>query len=198
MAEDLTTAGVAGALTLRTPRLLLREWRDDDLVPFGAMLGDPRVMEHLRPTDRDVMVGDIRAHFTRHGFGFWAAEQTDPASFIGFIGLAVVSFAAHFTPAVQVGWWLAPAYWGKGYATEGAAAALDAGFGPLGLPEIVSYTVPANAPSQRVMQRLGMTHAAADDFDHPNLPAGHRLQRHVLYRIKREAWRGLPPNARRP
>jgi ribosomal-protein-alanine N-acetyltransferase len=183
---------VADAVSLRTPRLLLREWRDDDLTAFAALLADPRVMEYLRPADSAAMARDIHSHFARHGFGFWAAELVGGSPFIGFIGLAVVGFEAPFAPAVQIGWWLSSAHWGRGYATEGAAAALDAAFGRLGLKEIVSYTVPANTRSQRVMQRLGMTHATDDDFDHPLLPAGHRLQPHVLYRIKRDEWRGLP------
>jgi len=180
---------VADRISLRTPRLLLREWRDDDLAPFAALLADPRVMEHLWPAPSDAMAERIRDHFSRCGFGFWAVQVSDSPSFIGFIGLETVTYEAHFTPAVQIGWRLFPEYWGKGYATEGAAAALDAGFGRLDLSEIVSYTVPANARSQRVMQRLGMTHTSADDFDHPRIPAGHKLQRHVLYRISRERWR---------
>jgi len=191
VAEGLTGRVVDG-VPLRTPRLLLREWRDDDLAAFATLTADPRVMEYLWPASSDAMAARIRDHFSRCGFGFWAVQAMDSPSFIGFIGLETVTYEAHFTPAVQIGWRLFPAYWGKGYATEGAAAALDAGFGRFGLREIVSYTVPANARSQRVMQRLGMTHTSADDFDHPRIPAGHELRRHVLYRISRDGWRGLP------
>jgi len=103
-------------------------------------------------------------------------------SFIGVVGLETVSYQAHFTPAVEVAWRLARAYWGKGYATEAAQAALDYGFEQLGLDEIVALTVPANWRSRRVMERLGMTRVPKDDFDHPKLPDG-PLKRHVLYRL---------------
>ncbi len=175
-------------VALRTPRLLLRDWRDDDLEPFARMADDPEVMRFLWPLDRarsDAMAQTIRAHHAEHGFGQWAVELPGDAPFIGFIGLNWVSHQTHFTPAVELGWRLASAHWGHGYATEGAAAALEAGFTRFGLTEIVAYTVPANVRSQRVMQRLGMTHDPADDFDHPRAPADHPLSRHVLYRKRR-------------
>ena len=105
------------------------------------------------------------------------------ADFVGFVGLAVPGFQAPFTPCVEIGWRLAVEHWGHGYATEAARAALDCGFQRLGLEEIVAFTVPANRRSRRVMERLGMTWSAADDFDHPRLPPGHPLRRHVLYRV---------------
>jgi ribosomal-protein-alanine N-acetyltransferase len=185
---------------IRTKRLLLREWRDDDLAPFWAMSADPEVMRHLWPVaDRaasDAAAAAIRGHFARHGFGFRAVELPGVAPFIGFVGLAVVGFDAPFTPAVEIGWRLAREHWGRGYATEAAAAALDEGFGRLGLAEIVAYTVPANRRSERVMQRLGMRRAAAEDFEHPRAPPGHPLRRHVLYRLRREEWRGMAQAAR--
>lgn len=184
-------------ITLTTPRLLLREWRDADVEAFAAMFDDPPVMEFLLPAqDRaaiEAIVGRAQAHFAQHGFGWWAAELKAPKNktggqFIGFIGLSHVPFEAHFTPAVEIGWRLASAHWGKGYATEGAKAALDFGFTRLGLDEIVSFTVPANRRSWHVMQRIGMTHNAADDFDHPRLAEGDPLRRHVLHRISRKRW----------
>jgi RimJ/RimL family protein N-acetyltransferase len=180
------------ARAVHTPRLILREWRDADVDAFGAMFDDPPVMEFLLPAqDRaaiEAIVGRVRAHFAQHGFGWWAAELKATGRFIGFIGLSHVPFEAHFTPAVEIGWRLACAYWGKGYATEGAKAALEAGFTRLGLQEIVSFTVPANRRSWHVMQRIGMTHDAADDFDHPRLAEGDPLRRHVLHRISRKRW----------
>jgi RimJ/RimL family protein N-acetyltransferase len=180
------------SLIIHTPRLLLRPWRDEDVEVFAAMYDDPAVMEFLMPVrDRaaiDAIVGRVRAHFDQHGFGWWAAELKETGTFIGFIGLSHIGFEAHFTPAVEVGWRLASAYWGKGYATEGARAALEAGFTQLGLSEIVSITVPANLRSRRVMERIGMSRDPADDFDHPRLPEGDPLRRHVLYRIDREEW----------
>jgi ribosomal-protein-alanine N-acetyltransferase len=183
-------------ITLSTPRLILRPWRDDDAELFAAMFVDPKVMQFLgpAPTDRaaiDAGIQRTKAHFAAHGFGWWAVEVPGVAPFIGFIGLAVPRFEAPFMPAVEVGWRLARAHWGKGYATEGARAALEFGFTQLGLEEIVAFTVPANARSLRVMERLGMTHAPAEDFDHPRLAEGHPLRRHVLYRLGRARWREL-------
>lgn len=179
-------------LELHTPRLLLRPWRDDHADAFAAMFADPAVMEFLTPVqDRaaiDAIIGRVRAHFAEHGFGWWAAELKENGAFIGFIGLSHIPFEAHFTPAVEVGWRLASAHWGRGYATEGARASLEAGFTQLGLDEIVSITVPANARSRRVMERIGMTRDPADDFDHPRLADGDPLRRHVLYRITRARW----------
>ncbi len=183
---------MAPSITLRTPRLLLREWRDEEGDAFAAMFDDPEVMEFLLPAeDRaavDAIIARIARHFAEHGFGWWAAEAPGVAPFIGFIGLAHVNFEAHFTPAVEIGWRLARRHWGQGYATEGARAALEAGFTQLGLDEIVSLAVPANTRSRRVMERIDMTHDAADDFDHPRLAEGHPWRRHVLYRISRARW----------
>jgi RimJ/RimL family protein N-acetyltransferase len=99
-----------------------------------------------------------------------------------------VTYTAHFTPAVEIGWRIDPAYWGQGYATEAAVLALDDGFGRLKLQEIVALTVPANSRSRRVMERVGMTRSEADDFDHPLVPEGHSLKRHVLYRLQSQDW----------
>jgi RimJ/RimL family protein N-acetyltransferase len=173
---------------LATERLFLRGWRARDLAPFARLNADPRVMEHLPAVlarrESDALAQRICAHFDERGFGLWAVEIPGVADFAGFIGLSVPCFDAPFTPCVEVGWRLATEFWGRGYATEGARAALAFGFERLGLAEIVSFTVPANRRSRRVMERLGMQHSPADDFDHPSLPAGHALRRHVLYRIK--------------
>lgn len=180
--------GVSGP-TLHTPRLHLRPWRDEDLTAFAALNADPMVMEFLpQLLDRaqsDARADQIRVHFDRHGFGLWAVEVTGVADFIGFVGLSIPEFEAHFTPCVEVGWRLAREHWGKGYATEAAFAALEFGFRQLGLEQIVSFTVPANRRSRAVMQRIGMTRDPADDFEHPSLPEGHPLRGHVLYRAMR-------------
>jgi RimJ/RimL family protein N-acetyltransferase len=167
---------------LRTSRLLLRQWRDDDIAAFAELSADPVVMEYLLPLPG--WVARKRAHWEEYGFGQRVVEIPGEASFIGVVGLETVSYEAHFTPAVEVAWRLARAYWGKGYATEAARAALDYGFAQLGLGEIVAITVPANWRSRRVMERLRMTCAGADDFDHPRLLEG-PLKRHVLYRIRK-------------
>ncbi len=180
------------SLVLQTPRLLLRPWRDADSDAFAAMFDDPAVMEFLLPNtgrpEIDAFIGRIQRHFVDHGYGLWAVEVPGAAPFIGFIGLSIPRFEAHFTPAVEIGWRLASAHWGKGYATEGAKAALDAGFTRFGLREIVSFTVPANRRSIHVMQRIGMTRDPAGDFDHPRVPDASPLKRHVLYRIGRARW----------
>ena len=174
---------------LRTERLILREWRCEDRAPFAALNADPPVMEFLpgllSRADSDAMADRIEAHFAEHECGFWAVEVAGGAPFIGFVGLAIPGFTAHFTPCVEVGWRLAYDYWGKGYASEAARAALDDGFGRLGCDEIVSFTVPHNARSRAVMDRLGMKRDPADDFDHPSLGEDSPLRRHVLYRLTR-------------
>jgi ribosomal-protein-alanine N-acetyltransferase len=180
-------------MKLESERLCLRAWRASDLDPFARMCADPRVMRYfpacLERAQVAAMIRRIRAHFACHGYGLWAVEVKGEASFIGFVGLAQPGFDAAFMPAVEVGWRLDRAYWGKGYATEAAGCALSAGFEHWGLREIVAMTTTANRPSRRVMQRLGMTRDPADDFDHPMIDTGHALRRHVLYRLPAEAWR---------
>jgi RimJ/RimL family protein N-acetyltransferase len=177
-------------MQLSTERLLLRPWRPHDLDPFAALNADLRVMEFfpsvLSRHESDALAARIAAHIDTHRWGLWAVEVPGATAFAGYIGLAVPSFAAAFTPCVEIGWRLAHEHWGQGYAIEGARAALSFGFAALKLPEIVSFTVPANLRSRRVMERLGMTHDPADDFDHPGLTVAHPLRRHVLYRIHSE------------
>jgi len=138
------------------------------------------------------MVDGIQRHFGERGFGLWAIEIPGVASFVGFAGLAVPGFSAHFTPCVEVGWRLAVEHWGRGYATEAAQLALAYGFGTLALSEIVSFTSAMNHRSRGVMERLGMHRDPADDFDYPTLPAGHPLRPHVLYRLERAEWQAAP------
>jgi RimJ/RimL family protein N-acetyltransferase len=177
--------------TLRTARLLLRQWRDDDVAAFAELSADPAVMRYLVPfADRaamDAWVAAARKHWRDHGFGPWVVELPGEAPFIGVVGLSNLRFALPFAPAVEAAWRLAHRYWGQGYAYEAARAAIDDGFGRLGLEEIVAFTVPANPASRRVMEKLGMTRDPAEDFDfeHPRLPPGHPLRRHVLYRLRR-------------
>lgn len=155
------------------------------------MNADPEVMRHfparLSRAESDAFVDRIADGFARNGYGLWALEVRGTGEFIGYAGLQPANFEAHFTPAVEIGWRLARPAWGYGYATEAARAAVAYGFGPGGLDEIMSWTVPANERSRAVMRRLGMTHDAADDFDHPRLPEGHPMRRHVLYRLSRPA-----------
>ena len=175
-------------IELRTSRLLLKQWVAADRVPFAKLNADAQVMEHfpalLSKKESDTMADRIEAHIEQHGWGLWAVEVSGVTPFAGFIGLVKPLFEAHFTPCTEVGWRLAVEFWGHGYASEGAAAALTFGLERLALPEIVSFTVPANLRSRRVMERIGMVRNPNDDFDHPGFPEGHLLRRHVLYRTR--------------
>jgi RimJ/RimL family protein N-acetyltransferase len=181
---------VSSETVIVTPRLQLRRWRATDRRAFAELNADPRVREFfpgvLTRAESDAAHDRIAAHFDEHGYGWWAVEIPGVVAFAGVVGLSRPRFAAHFTPCVEIGWQLAAPYWGRGYATEAARAAVDYGFEKLGLAEIVSFTVPANRRSRRVMEKLGMSRDPADDFDHPLLAEGHPLQRHVLYRLCRD------------
>ena len=178
-----------GLPEINTARLRMRPWREEDRPAFAERNADPRVMEHLHSVlsrqESDAIVDRIEAHFELHGFGLWAVESRETARFAGFVGLEVPRFEMHFTPCVEVGWRLAHRNWGRGFATEAATAALSFGFERLDLDEILSFTIPANQRSRRVMERIGMTHDPSDDFHHPMFDASHRLGRHVLYRARR-------------
>jgi RimJ/RimL family protein N-acetyltransferase len=180
---------MSSAVTLSGSRVLLRRWRDEDRAAFAEVNADPRVMEFFRGrltrAESDAMIDSIEAHFNAHGFGLWAIELPGVAPLIGFTGLSTARFEAPFTPCVEVGWRLAFAHWGQGYATEAAHLALGHGFGTLAIPEVVSFTSAGNSRSRAVMERLGMQRSTTEDFDHPSLPEGHALRRHVLYRLLR-------------
>ena len=184
---------------IATERLVLRRWREDDREPFARMNADPRVMEFfLAPLTRaqsDAMIDTIEARFGDRGYSLWAAELRMTGEFTGFIGLSVPAFQAHFTPCVEIGWRLAAEHWGKGLATEGARAVARYAFEVLGLDEIVSFTSEVNLRSRRVMEKIGMGRDPRDDFDHPKMARRHPLERHVLYRLKRETWLGSAPVA---
>jgi ribosomal-protein-alanine N-acetyltransferase len=176
---------------LKTERLVLRRWRDGDREPFAALNADPEVMAcfpaMLTRDESDAMIERIEAGFDRRGFGLWAVEIAETGRFIGFTGLWVPGFGAHFTPAVEIAWRLSRSSWGNGYATEAARRACA--FEDHRLDEVVSMATHANARSQAVMRRLGMTRDPADDFDHPFLPEGHPLRPHVLWRLTAADWR---------
>ena len=175
-----------------TPRLIARRWQDRDRAPFAALNGDPEVMRYfpapLTRAESDLMIDGIEARMDKDGFGFPAIERKADGAFVGLVGLAPVRFEAPFTPAVEIGWRLAREHWGLGYASEAAWTVLGCGFEHLELDEIVSFTATSNLPSQKVMQAIGMQNNPADDFAHPNLPEGHPLRPHVLYRINRQGW----------
>jgi RimJ/RimL family protein N-acetyltransferase len=175
-------------MTVKTKRLVLRPFTDEDLDDFAAMNADPRVTEFLPKTltreESAESLARVRTRTAEDGFGVWCVEVPGVTRCAGWTGLMRVRFEAPFTPAVEVGWRIAFAHWGKGYATEAAKASLAFGFRVLGLAEIVSFTVPANVRSRRVMEKIGMTYDADGDFDHPNLSEGSPLRRHVLYRVR--------------
>jgi RimJ/RimL family protein N-acetyltransferase len=170
-----------------TDRLLLRRWRKSDRAPFAALNADADVMRYfparLSREQSDAFVDQIEARLDHEGWGLWALEERRSGAFIGYTGLARMRFEAHFTPALEIGWRLARPAWGNGYATEAARACAAFAFGELSVDELVSFTAAGNLRSRAVMQRLSMTRDPDDDFDHPALPEGHELRRHVLYRL---------------
>jgi RimJ/RimL family protein N-acetyltransferase len=182
-------------MALTTSRLILRRWRDTDLSAFAQLNDDPAVMQYmprrLSRDESDATAARIDAAIETRGWGFWAVEvkgngAANPgAPFIGFVGLSIPGFQAHFTPCVEIGWRLAKEHWGRGYASEAAAASLQFAFDNLKLEQIVAFTVPLNKRSMRVMERIGMSRDPADDFEHPKLPPDHPLRPHVLYRVNR-------------
>lgn len=175
------------ARELRTDRLRLRRWCAQDREPFAALNTDASVMEFYPATlsqdESNAFVERIEDHFHKNDFGLWAVELMLSSEFVGYVGLWPATFEAHFTPAIEVGWRLAHRFWGAGLAPEAAHAAVADGFDRLGLDEIVSFTAEINLRSRRVMEKLGMTRDASDDFEHPSVPANNALRPHVLYRL---------------
>lgn len=177
-------------VTLMTERLILRPWKDRDVEPFVALNADPRVCEfypvdHFDRTESLAMIARIREEMMQYGFGLWALEIKDTATFIGYTGLKHLRAYHPLAPNVEIGWRLDPAYWGQGYASEAATEALRYGLQELALPEIISFTALPNKRSQKVMERIGMLRDAKRDFLHPDVPAGHVLKPHVTYAKKR-------------
>ena len=172
---------------LRTRRTLLRDWRDSDLPAWVEMNADPEVrrwFSSISTADEALAeAGRVRSQIAQRGWGMWALEIPGVLPFAGFVGLHVPTYEAPFMPAVELGWRLPRVAWGQGWASEAAAAAAAFAFEVLQLDALVACTVPGNAPSRRVMQRLGMSHDPADDFDHPRVPSDHPFHRHVLYRL---------------
>ena len=174
-----------------TRRLVLRQWRDEDRIPFAALNADPLVMEHfpalLTRDQSDALMDRCIERIQGDGYGLWAVEVRTGGEFIGFVGLAVPTWEAPFTPCTEIGWRLARSAWGQGYATEAANAVLATAFSACGLDEVVSFTTTGNLRSQRVMERIGMTRDPSGDFDHPLVTHG-PLRRHVLYRLHKADW----------
>lgn len=172
--------------TLTSRRVLLRPWQDRDSDAFAAMNADPRVMKFfvapLSRAESDELLARMRSVIEERGWGWWCVEIGGECA--GFTGLSTPPYETPFTPCVEVGWRFRPQFWGHGYATEAARLALEYGFNTLKLREIVSFTAAGNHASRRVMERIGMQRDIDGDFDHPRIPAEHRLRRHVLYRLR--------------
>lgn len=177
---------------IETERLILRTWKKEDAVAYFQINQDPKVIELLRGPLMMEQVNDfiaaVNSHGDIHGYTLWATELKETGELMGFIGLNSVDWKSHFTPAVEIGWRLGSQYWGKGFATEGAKAALDHGFKQCGLKEIVSFTVPANIRSIRVMEKIGLKRDLSGDFAHPKLTADHPLSKHILYRLSADEY----------
>jgi RimJ/RimL family protein N-acetyltransferase len=182
---------MAESIELSTQRLRLRQWQPEDKEAFACLNSDPRVMEFfpscLERSASDVMADRLQSLIADRGWGFWAVEVLGGEKFIGFVGLHIPSPELPFSPCVEIGWRLAFAHWGKGYAPEAARAALQFGFEGLNLSEIVSFTAICNARSRSVMAKLGMREDPAT-FEHPALPVGDPLREHCLYRLSQEDW----------
>lgn len=172
---------------IKTTRLLLRHWKNEDLEAFAKMNADPRVMEYfpsvLSRQESDDLAKRIIQRFEENGWGFWAVAVTGVADFIGFVGLNQPDFEAPFMPAVEIGWRIAYDFWGKGYATEAATAALEYGFETLNLDKIVAFTAEDNMRSRQVMEKIGMHRSPEEDFDHPKVSVEYSMRRQVLYRV---------------
>ena len=177
-------------MELRTERLLLRPWRDDDLPAWAAINADPVVMEYFPATlsreESDARAARNRAHMDEHGFGPWAVEVPGEAAFIGYVGMYRMNWPTPFQPDLELAWRLARGAWGRGYASEAARAVAAHAFGKLGFDEVVAVTATGNWRSRRVMETIGMVRDVDGDFDHPRVPDGNPIKRHVLYRLKRD------------
>jgi RimJ/RimL family protein N-acetyltransferase len=187
---------------LVTDRMVLRGWSDSDREPFAMMNADPTVMRFfpsvLSRAESDTLIDRFESERVDSGFCPWAAVLRRSSELIGFVGLHAPPDYIPHAPAVEVGWRLAERFWGHGYATEAAAAAIEFGFEVIGLDEIVSMTSVSNVRSRRVMERLGMERDECEDFDHPAIAEGDELRRHVLYRLDKSRYLGSRATPRLP
>ncbi|GBU13801.1 GCN5 family N-acetyltransferase [Enterobacterales bacterium] len=190
--EEFIVPVVIPGIEITTPRLVMRQWCEEDLAPFAAMNADPKVMEYFPATltreQSDDMAQRCSALIAERGWGIWALETREDGKFIGFLGLHTPGYNLPFTPCVEIGWRLCADAWGKGLASEAARAAFDVGFNRLNLNEIVAFTALPNIRSQALMQRMGMSLSPDENFDHPAVEAGSWLQEHCLYRLHRDDW----------
>jgi RimJ/RimL family protein N-acetyltransferase len=185
---------MATTFEFETERLNMRQWHASDFEPFARMNADPKVMKYfpnvLTRLESDALAKRIQSIITERGWGFWALEIKNTQEFIGFVGLHIPTTNLPFSPCVEVGWRLTTAHWGNGYVHEAAIEALRFGFDKLGQTEIVSFTAVENYRSQNVMKKLGMQKDIAI-FEHPDVPAGHALRKHCLYRLSSDRWQAM-------
>lgn len=182
-------------MRLETDRLILREWREADKKLYARIIGDPEVRRFFPGVgsydDADAGIERARQRLKDFGFSFLAVERKQDGAFMGMLGMAPfrdeLRDVIPTNPAVEIGWQLGKEFWGQGYAPEGARAFLDYAWMPLGLPEVVAITYAGNWPSRRVMEKIGMTYDPRGDFEHPDVPVGHKVRPHVLYRIANPA-----------
>jgi ribosomal-protein-alanine N-acetyltransferase len=169
----------------QTERLILRPWKQEDREPYAVLNGNPEVMRYLLRTltreESDKMVDVIEQKMAANGWGLWAVEEKSSGAFIGFVGLNIPAYELPFSPVIEIGWRLDKPFWGKGYAPEAAAKALEIGFNQYGIEEIVAFAALENVASQRVMEKIGMRRC--EEFDHPAVAENSPLRRHVLYRM---------------
>ena len=182
-------------IRIETTRLILREWLPADLPYFALLNASPTVMKYfpntLSHSESDALADRLQGQITANGYGFYAAERLEDSQFIGFLGVNKSSPKLPFAPCADIGWRLDEPFWGQGYATEGAVAALADSFDRCGLENVVSMTPVLNKPSENVMKKIGMTRAP-NTFEHPEVPPEHPLARHLLYTISRSTWASLP------
>ena len=175
-------------IVIETKRLILRTWDNDDINDYYLLNQDPKVVEFLLKMSSieqaKEFIENMNHQFHIYGYTVFAVEEKESGELIGFTGLNSPIWSTSFTPCVEIGWRLSSKFWGKGYATEAARAVLDYGFKECALDEILAWTVPANIRSISVMKKIGMEHDINGDFNHPEVPEGHKLLKHILYRIK--------------
>ncbi len=176
---------------LETERLILRQWKSQDLVPFAKLNSDHLVMEYfpsvLNRQESDAMADKCKSLISDRGWGFWALELKSDRTFIGFVGIHIPKDTLPFSPCVEIGWRLQKHSWGQGYATESANKALEFCFKNLNLKEVVSFTPASNYRSRSLMERLGLSNTN-ENFIHPDIPKNHSLSECVLYKIKKNEW----------
>ena len=190
----MNTRKYTKSVVLETKRLKLRQWIPEDYKCFAQMSADSKVMEYfprvLSEEESNVVADKVSTLINSNGWGFWALELLSEGRFIGFVGLHRLELEYPFSPGVEIGWRLSREFWGRGYASEAANAALQFAFRSLGLNEVVSFTAVRNKRSEAVMKKIGMIDAR-ENFNHPNLPFGDPLREHVLYRIARSQWENV-------